>query len=130
MQVYVIGGDGSMRAANILFEAVKSKVRNTAAALHCHVPLFWSSSGVVTSQELPIAVAGVPKTIDNDIGLIDRCVCRSSRVLYMRCAECDWSAVDVVLCCAVLCCAVLCCAVLCCAVLCCAVLCCAVLCCV
>lgn len=46
-QVYVIGGDGTMRAANILAMDILAK-------------------------GLAISVCGVPKTIDNDIGLIDR----------------------------------------------------------
>jgi len=46
-QIYVIGGDGTHRAANALYlEARKRKLKLT--------------------------VAGVPKTIDNDIGVIDR----------------------------------------------------------
>jgi hypothetical protein len=47
-QVYIIGGDGSMRGAQALF-------------------------GKISERRLAITVAGVPKTIDNDIGLIDRC---------------------------------------------------------
>jgi 6-phosphofructokinase 1 len=46
-QIYVIGGDGTHRGADILFrEARRRKVKMT--------------------------VVGIPKTIDNDIGLIDR----------------------------------------------------------
>jgi 6-phosphofructokinase 1 len=46
-QLYVIGGDGTHRAANKI--ADECRARN-----------------------LPIAVAGVPKTIDNDVDLLDR----------------------------------------------------------
>ncbi|KAH9086568.1 hypothetical protein LEN26_019995 [Aphanomyces euteiches] len=46
-QLYVIGGDGTHRAANIISDECKARV-------------------------LPIAVAGVPKTIDNDVDLLDR----------------------------------------------------------
>ena len=46
-QVYIIGGDGTHRAANALYLACRER-------------------------KLKIAVAGVPKTIDNDIGVIDR----------------------------------------------------------
>ena len=45
--VYVIGGDGSQRAANDLYLEAKRR-------------------------QLKIALIGVPKTIDNDVGLIDR----------------------------------------------------------
>ncbi|CAI5728610.1 unnamed protein product [Peronospora destructor] len=46
-QVYVIGGDGTHRAANKISE-------------ECH------------RRKLAVAVAGVPKTIDNDVDLLDR----------------------------------------------------------
>lgn len=46
-QVYVIGGDGTHRAANKI-------------ALEC------------VARHLPISIAGVPKTIDNDVDLLDR----------------------------------------------------------
>lgn len=46
-QVYVIGGDGTHRAANKISDECRR-------------------------QQLPIAVAGVPKTIDNDVDLLDR----------------------------------------------------------
>lgn len=46
-QVYVIGGDGTHRAANIIANEVQKR-------------------------RLPIVVAGVPKTIDNDVDIIDR----------------------------------------------------------
>lgn len=45
--LFIIGGDGSHRAANILYEEVKER-------------------------KLNISIAGVPKTIDNDIAFIDR----------------------------------------------------------
>eukprot|EP00455_Lapot_gusevi_P033966 TRINITY_DN3730_c0_g1_i1.p1 TRINITY_DN3730_c0_g1~~TRINITY_DN3730_c0_g1_i1.p1 ORF type:complete len:529 (-),score=234.00 TRINITY_DN3730_c0_g1_i1:127-1602(-) len=46
-QVYVVGGDGTQRAANKLHQEV-------------------------ASRKLKIAVVGIPKTIDNDIGFIDK----------------------------------------------------------
>lgn len=46
-QLYVIGGDGTHRAANIIAEACFDRRRN-------------------------ISVVGIPKTIDNDVDLIDR----------------------------------------------------------
>ena len=46
-QVYVIGGDGTHRAANAMCQEVKAR-------------------------KLQIVVAGIPKTIDNDISTIDR----------------------------------------------------------
>ena len=46
-QVYIIGGDGTHRAANALY-------------LECR------------KRRLKLTVAGIPKTIDNDIGVIDR----------------------------------------------------------
>lgn len=46
-QLYIIGGDGTHRAADILYQ--ESRSRN-----------------------LKMVVVGIPKTIDNDIGLIDR----------------------------------------------------------
>ena len=46
-QLYVIGGDGTHRGANAISEACKE-------------------------HKLNIAVIGIPKTIDNDIDLIDR----------------------------------------------------------
>lgn len=46
-QLYIIGGDGTHRAANLLAEAC-------------------------IERKVNIAVAGIPKTIDNDVDLIDR----------------------------------------------------------
>ncbi|PIA25071.1 hypothetical protein AQUCO_12700002v1 [Aquilegia coerulea] len=46
-QVYIIGGDGSMRGAVKIFEEI------------CR-------------RKLNISVTGIPKTVDNDIGIIDR----------------------------------------------------------
>jgi 6-phosphofructokinase 1 len=46
-QVYAIGGDGTMRGLVKIFEEVRRR-------------------------GLPVAVAGVPKTVDNDVGIIDR----------------------------------------------------------
>ncbi|XP_050366623.1 ATP-dependent 6-phosphofructokinase 6 [Argentina anserina] len=46
-QVYIIGGDGTQRGASAIFEEVRRR-------------------------GLKVAVAGVPKTIDNDIPVIDR----------------------------------------------------------
>mmetsp|Transcript_137 Transcript_137/g.212 ORF Transcript_137/g.212 Transcript_137/m.212 type:complete len:509 (+) Transcript_137:121-1647(+) len=50
-QLYLIGGDGTMRGANALYQASLKE---------------YEKSGFL------FAVAGVPKTIDNDIDLIDR----------------------------------------------------------
>ncbi|RHY18792.1 hypothetical protein DYB36_003569 [Aphanomyces astaci] len=46
-QLFVIGGDGTHRAANIIADECRAR-------------------------SLPISVAGVPKTIDNDVDLLDR----------------------------------------------------------
>uniref|UniRef100_A0A0E0A550 ATP-dependent 6-phosphofructokinase n=1 Tax=Oryza glumipatula TaxID=40148 RepID=A0A0E0A550_9ORYZ len=46
-QVYVIGGDGTQRGAGVIFEEIRRR-------------------------GLKVAVAGIPKTIDNDIPVIDR----------------------------------------------------------
>jgi len=46
-QIYVVGGDGTHRAANILKQELQKR-------------------------KLKITVVGIPKTIDNDIGVIDR----------------------------------------------------------
>ncbi|CAA6661552.1 unnamed protein product [Spirodela intermedia] len=46
-QIFIIGGDGSMRGAAKIFEEVRRR-------------------------RLKVAVAGIPKTVDNDIGIIDR----------------------------------------------------------
>ena len=46
-QLYIIGGDGTHRGANALSQAI-------------------------TERKLNIAVIGIPKTIDNDVDLIDR----------------------------------------------------------
>ncbi|KAK8553495.1 hypothetical protein V6N13_062299 [Hibiscus sabdariffa] len=46
-QVYIIGGDGTQRGAAVIFEEIKRR-------------------------GLKVAVAGVPKTIDNDIPVIDK----------------------------------------------------------
>ncbi|XP_062161533.1 ATP-dependent 6-phosphofructokinase 2-like [Alnus glutinosa] len=46
-QVYIIGGDGSMRGAVKIFDEIRCR-------------------------KLNIAVVGIPKTVDNDIGIIDR----------------------------------------------------------
>ncbi|XP_043711142.1 ATP-dependent 6-phosphofructokinase 7-like [Telopea speciosissima] len=46
-QVYIIGGDGTQRGAAVIFEEIKRR-------------------------GLKVAVAGIPKTIDNDIAVIDK----------------------------------------------------------
>ncbi|KAL2495656.1 ATP-dependent 6-phosphofructokinase 2 [Forsythia ovata] len=46
-QVYIIGGDGAMRGMVEIFNEIKHR-------------------------KLKIAVAGIPKTVDNDVGIIDR----------------------------------------------------------
>lgn len=46
-QVYIIGGDGAMRGAVNIFEEIRRR-------------------------KLNIAVTGLPKTVDNDVGIIDR----------------------------------------------------------
>ena len=50
-QVYIIGGDGTHRAADVLYKEIRQRA-------------------------LKISIACVPKTIDNDIGVIDRYVWR------------------------------------------------------
>nr|GMD48598.1 ATP-dependent 6-phosphofructokinase 2 [Ipomoea batatas] len=47
LQVYIIGGDGTMRGAVEIFNEVKRR-------------------------ELYVSVVGIPKTVDNDVGIIDR----------------------------------------------------------
>lgn len=46
-QVYIIGGDGTQKGANVIYEEIRSR-------------------------GLKVAVAGIPKTIDNDIAVIDK----------------------------------------------------------
>lgn len=46
-QVYIIGGDGTMRGAVKIFDEIKHR-------------------------KLEVAVVGIPKTVDNDVGIIDR----------------------------------------------------------
>lgn len=46
-QVYIIGGDGTMRGAVKIFNEIKQR-------------------------KLNVAVVGIPKTVDNDVGIIDR----------------------------------------------------------
>uniref|UniRef100_A0A2C9V8S1 Phosphofructokinase domain-containing protein n=1 Tax=Manihot esculenta TaxID=3983 RepID=A0A2C9V8S1_MANES len=46
-QVYIIGGDGTMRGAVKIFDEIRRR-------------------------KLNIGVAGIPKTVDNDVGIIDR----------------------------------------------------------
>lgn len=46
-QVYIIGGDGTQRGASVIFEEIQKR-------------------------GLKVAVAGIPKTIDNDIAVIDK----------------------------------------------------------
>ncbi|XP_020099766.1 ATP-dependent 6-phosphofructokinase 3-like [Ananas comosus] len=46
-QVYIIGGDGTQKGASVIFEEIKMR-------------------------GLKVAVAGIPKTIDNDIAVIDK----------------------------------------------------------
>ncbi|XP_042508696.1 ATP-dependent 6-phosphofructokinase 7-like [Macadamia integrifolia] len=46
-QVYIIGGDGTQKGASVIFEEIKKR-------------------------GLKVAVAGIPKTIDNDIAVIDK----------------------------------------------------------
>ncbi|RDX65517.1 ATP-dependent 6-phosphofructokinase 2, partial [Mucuna pruriens] len=46
-QVYIIGGDGTMRGAVKIFDEIRHR-------------------------KLEVAVVGIPKTVDNDVGIIDR----------------------------------------------------------
>jgi 6-phosphofructokinase 1 len=46
-QVYIIGGDGTQRGAHLLHQSIKT-------------------------SKLDIALIGIPKTIDNDIPVIDK----------------------------------------------------------
>ncbi|OIV90622.1 hypothetical protein TanjilG_01703 [Lupinus angustifolius] len=46
-QVYIIGGDGTQKGAQLIYEEI-------------------------AKRGLPVAVAGIPKTIDNDIAVIDK----------------------------------------------------------
>ena len=56
-QLYVIGGDGTHRGANKIAEAC-------------------------LARQLNIAVVGIPKTIDNDVDLIDRSFGEHTMMLY------------------------------------------------
>lgn len=53
-QLYIVGGDGTMRGASALCETAKTFQR------------------AADQQRRPIAIVCVPKTIDNDIAVIDR----------------------------------------------------------
>ncbi|KAM7256900.1 hypothetical protein ACFE04_012641 [Oxalis oulophora] len=52
-QVYIIGGDGTQRGASVIYEVALC-------------------AGEVRKRGLKVVVAGIPKTIDNDIPVIDR----------------------------------------------------------
>lgn len=69
-QLYVVGGDGSQCGAQRLFEATRTRVRAAASPRARRVSP--SSHRRSPPQRLPIAIIGVPKTIDNDIDLMDR----------------------------------------------------------
>ncbi|KAJ1481680.1 hypothetical protein T484DRAFT_1806588, partial [Baffinella frigidus] len=57
--VYVIGGDGTHKGANLISkEAARRKIPKT---IDNDVP-----------RKIPMAVCGVPKTIDNDVPFIDK----------------------------------------------------------
>ncbi|GAB2226801.1 hypothetical protein Droror1_Dr00008592, partial [Drosera rotundifolia] len=59
-KVYIISGDGTMRGAVKIFEGI-------------------------SRRKLNIAIAGIPKTVDNDIGIIDQ----SWRgTMYLSCSLC------------------------------------------
>ena len=66
--LFTVGGDGTLRGANAIFEEIKKR-------------------------NLNISVVGVPKTIDNDISFIDRtfgfetAVAEATRVIYSAHAE-------------------------------------------
>lgn len=66
-QLYVIGGDGTHRGAQKLYELSRERVR---CALRTWLPA--RALTFARHQGLPISVAGIPKTIDNDIDLVDR----------------------------------------------------------
>lgn len=48
-QVYIIGGDGTMRGAVKIYEEI-------------------------SRRKLKVSIVGIPKTVDNDIAIIDRCL--------------------------------------------------------
>ncbi|KAJ6347188.1 hypothetical protein OIU76_003812 [Salix suchowensis] len=63
-QVYIIGGDGTHRGAALIYKVVNSPSRTFF--------LSKSQRPEVEKRGLQVAVAGIPKTIDNDIAVIDK----------------------------------------------------------
>ncbi|KAG5034405.1 hypothetical protein JHK87_009315 [Glycine soja] len=53
-QVYIIGGDGTQRGATVIYEVKLGSIQE------------------VRRRGLKVAIAGIPKTIDNDIPVIDK----------------------------------------------------------
>jgi 6-phosphofructokinase 1 len=69
-QVFVIGGDGTHKGAHCLTEEIRH-----AASLWCiglTIDVWRCRRACCSKRKLKISVVAIPKTIDNDIALIDR----------------------------------------------------------
>ncbi|CAJ1976589.1 unnamed protein product [Sphenostylis stenocarpa] len=69
-QVYIIGGDGTQRGASLIYEEMSMERSHSLI----HLVLFYNHLFMkeVKKRGLKVAVAGIPKTIDNDIAVIDK----------------------------------------------------------
>ncbi|KAF4398075.1 hypothetical protein G4B88_019796 [Cannabis sativa] len=65
--VYIIGGDGTQKGASVIFE-VSSSLKITSVSKLLNNYIF--SSVEIRRRGLKVAVAGIPKTIDNDIPVL------------------------------------------------------------
>lgn len=68
-QLYIVGGDGTHRAADALYQ--EAKKRYLLSRHRRSISLRSRHLACSPCSKLKMAIAGVPKTIDNDIGTID-----------------------------------------------------------
>ncbi|KAK3033242.1 hypothetical protein RJ639_033122 [Escallonia herrerae] len=79
-QVYIIGGDGTQKGAAAIYK-VANYVNIISVSTGCFVSSYFSKTLLyflhhlvkeVEKRGIQVAVAGIPKTIDNDIAVIDK----------------------------------------------------------
>ncbi|KAL9249433.1 ATP-dependent 6-phosphofructokinase 3-like protein [Drosera capensis] len=71
-QVYIIGGDGTQKGAAVIYEAsILTELRLYHWTLSYSL-IFFLNVQEVRRRGLKVAVSGIPKTIDNDIPVIDK----------------------------------------------------------
>ncbi|KAK3026428.1 hypothetical protein RJ639_041440 [Escallonia herrerae] len=79
-QVYIIGGDGTQKGAAAIYK-VANYVNIISISTDCFISSYFSKTLLyflhhlvkeVEKRGIQVAVAGIPKTIDNDIAVIDK----------------------------------------------------------